>query len=209
MTRDRRDAVLVAWCVLLLGSILLLDKVFYFRYYVPGAVAGLLPAARVLGLGAGALGCAAGKSGGVAGPAGRLAGALLLAAVPSLRLQWQLGHDAYGAALPGARVGDREQYVLSRNAGWETDRLVDFLRAAAAREPVVVVVSPLTGHMRARVEARFLYVPGVHLLLWDPRRTPAAQILALPEEDEIRRRACQYSVTSRAGPAPAAGSSRS
>ena len=136
VTRDRRDAVLVAWCVLLLGSILLLDKVFYFRYYVPGAVAGLLPAARVLGLGAGtagALGRAAGKSGGVAGPAGRLAGALLLAAVavPSLRLQWQLGHDPYGAALPGDRVGDREQYVLSRNAGWETDRLVDFLRGQA------------------------------------------------------------------------------
>ena len=182
VTRDRRDAVLAAWCLLLLGSTLLLDKVFYFRYYVPGAVAGLLPAARVLGL-------AAGRRGRDPALAGRIAGALLLAAVagPALRLQWQLGHDPYGAALPGDRVGDREQYVLSRNAGWETDHLVDLLRAHAERESIVVVVSPLTGHMRAWVEARLLYVPGVHILLRDPRQTPRAQILGLDGDDEIRR----------------------
>jgi hypothetical protein len=196
VTRDRRDAVLAAWCVLLLGSTLLLDKVFYFRYYVPGAVAGLLPAARALTLAAAVLGRAvaalsraAGRRG--RGPvlAGRLAGALFLAAaaVPGLALQWQLGHDPYDAALPGDRIGDREQYVLSRNAGWETDRLVDLLSDAAAREPIVVVVSPLTGHMRAWVEARLLYVPGVHILLRDPRQTPATQVLGLNRDDEIRR----------------------
>jgi 4-amino-4-deoxy-L-arabinose transferase-like glycosyltransferase len=195
VTRDRRDAVLAGWCLLLLGSTLLLDKVFYFRYYVPGAVAGLLVTARVLGLAVRGLSRLRPRTGVPDGirwwPAGLGwglgAGLLLLAALPSLRLQWQLWHDPYRAAIPGDVVGDREQYVLSRNAGWEVDGLVDYLRARAAHEPLVVVVSPLTGHMRAWVEARLLYVPGVHVVLRDPSETPRAQILGLDRDDEVRR----------------------
>jgi hypothetical protein len=202
VTRDRRDLVLAAWCILLLGSTVLLDKVYYFRYYVPGAVAGLLLTARVLGLISAYLSRTLAHARATtarslrAGPApprpapglAVLVGLILLVATagPSLTFQWQLWYAPHDAPIPGDVVGDREQYVLSRNAGWEVDHLIDYLRAQAAQGPILIVVSPLTGHMRAWVEARLLYLPDVQVLLRDPSRSPGAQVMHLDDDDDRR-----------------------
>jgi len=199
VTRDRRDATLAGWCLVLLGSTLLVNRVFYFRYYVPGAVAGLLLCARALWLtGAGVehafnrlrtpWSCWFHRDFGLRTSDFRLGFVLLCCAVaPSASLLWALWHDPRFAALPAGPHGDRQQYVLSQEAGWEADRVAGFLRAQATAQDIVVLLTPLNANMRAWVGSQLLDLPHARVVLRTLDQTPLEQIISLEPESDVRR----------------------
>ena len=194
VTRDRRDAVFSGWALLLLGTMLVAAKVYYFRYYVPGLVAAVLPAARALVVAVEDVLSPAVSAGDSslrrrrgAVTAYVLAGAVGVTLVPSLAMDWALWTDVRGAPLPEGVRGDRFRYVTSHNTAWEFDGVVGFLRQEAAKQDIVVVVPTISGLTRGWAEANLLYWPRVHVLVRTQHQTPLEQILALPADDETRR----------------------
>jgi hypothetical protein len=102
-------------------------------------------------------------------------------------LIWDLWHDPWTAALPAGTRSDRQQYVLSQEAGWGADQAAGFLLAQAAAQDIVVMVTPLNANMRAWVGSQLLYRPHVQVVLRNLDQPPLEQILALEPSNDLRR----------------------
>jgi 4-amino-4-deoxy-L-arabinose transferase-like glycosyltransferase len=192
-TRRREDLALSAWSLWLGLSLVLLAKVYYFRYYVPALIVATLPAARALDLLLRGISSVVRRAlPGRDALAARLAAgtaAVAAAAVvaPGVLVDAQLALDPRRAPLAGGPRGDAFHYQASHNTAWGFDPVARFLDEQARRGEAVYVLPALGGLTRGWAQVSLLFRPGAHIVLNDPRVNPAEQVLALDPDDEARR----------------------